>query len=63
MKVFKFFQYAYLLFALLFLYDTVTRWSEGGTRRYISLLFAVLALFMFFFKKKFNKRFEKNKDK
>lgn len=61
MKVFKFFQYAYLIFAILFLYDGISRWSEGGTRRYISLLFAALALFMFFFKKKFNKRFDNNK--
>lgn len=61
LKLFKFFQYAYLVFALLFLYDAFTSWNEEGTRRYISLLFAALAIFMFFFRKKFNKRFEDDK--
>lgn len=61
MKFFKFFQYAYLVFAALFLFDAVSRWSEGGSRRYISLLFAALAVFMFFFKRNFNKRFDNNK--
>ena len=58
LKFFKFFQYAYLVFALLFLYDAFSNWSEEGTRPYISLLFAALAVFMFFFRRKFNKRFE-----
>ena len=49
LKFFKFFQYAYLVFALLFLYDAFSNWSEEGTRPYISLLFAALAVFMFFF--------------
>ena len=60
LKLFKFFQYAYLVFALLFLYDAFSNWNEEGTRRYISLLFAALAVFMFFFRRKFNKRFEDN---
>ena len=61
MKIFKFFQYAYLVFAVLFLYDGISRWGEDGTKKYISLFFAALALFMFFFRKKFNKKFDDNK--
>ncbi len=60
MKVFKFFQYAYLVFAALFIYDAISSWGE--TRAYTSLLLGATAIFMFFFRKKFNKKFE-NKDK
>lgn len=52
MKLLKFLQYAYLIFAALFLYDAI------ANKSYISLLFAALAIFMFFFRKKFRKRFE-----
>lgn len=52
MKLLQILQYAYLVFAVLFLYDAIVNKS------YISLLFAALAIFMFFFRKKFRKRFE-----
>jgi len=60
MKVIKFFQYAYLFFAVLFLYDAISSWSEGGSRPYMSLLLGVTAIFMFFFRKKFNKKLDNN---
>ncbi|MFC0603003.1 hypothetical protein [Winogradskyella pulchriflava] len=58
MKILKFFQYAYLIFAALFLWDAVTNWSVDRNRAYMSLLFVVLAIFMFFFRKRFAKKFE-----
>jgi hypothetical protein len=61
MKFIKFFQYAYLLFAILFLYDVVSKYLADGTVAYMSLLLGATALFMFFFRKKFNKKFE-NRD-
>ena len=63
MKLLGFFQYAYLVFAVLFLYDAYSQWSNGnGTRALMSLLLAALAVFIFFFRKRFRKRFEdKNK--
>jgi len=60
MKFIKFFQYAYLFFAVLFLYDAVSSWSEEGSRKYMSLLLGATAIFMFFFRKKFNKKFDNN---
>lgn len=60
LKLFKFFQYAYLVFALLFLYDSYSNWNAEGYRGYTSLALGALAIFMFFFRKKFNKRFEDN---
>ncbi|WP_411766527.1 hypothetical protein [Winogradskyella sp. A3E31] len=58
MKILKFFQYAYLIFAVLFLYDAIENWSTDRTRSYISLLFTAVAIFMFFFRKRFRKKFE-----
>jgi len=54
----KFFQYAYLVFALLFAYDAVDKWINQGVVAYMSILLAITAIFMFFFRKKFNKKFE-----
>jgi len=58
MKILKFLQYAYLIFAVLFLYDVVNKWNTDRNAAYISLLFVVLAVFMFFFRKKYRKRFQ-----
>jgi hypothetical protein len=62
MKVLQFFQYIYLFFAVLFIYDAVTNIGVDTNRVIISLIFAALAIFMFFFRKKFRKKFE-NKNK
>ncbi len=58
MKIFKFFQYAYLVFAALFIYVAIQKYMENEVIDYISLLLAATAVFMFFFRKTFNKRFE-----
>ena len=58
MKLLKFLQYAYLFFLVLFLYDAISNWNTDRGRSYMSLLFAALALFMYFFRKKYRKRFE-----
>lgn len=58
----KFFQYAYLIFAVLFIYDGITKWNNGTNGSYISLGLAALAIFMYFFRQKFRKKYE-NKDK
>ncbi|KJD35117.1 membrane protein [Tamlana sedimentorum] len=58
MKFYKIFQYAYLVFAVLFLYDAFTKWEINTTGAYISLGLAALAVFMFFFRRKFGKKFD-----
>ena len=62
MKLAKFFQYAYLVFAVLFLYDAINKYIKTETIAYTSLLLAALAVFMFFFRQRFRKKYE-NKDK
>lgn len=59
MKIQKIFQYAYLVFAILFLYDAIDKWtSDRQNEAYMMLLFTALAVFMFFFRKRFIKKIE-----
>ena len=58
MKILSLLQYLYLVFAVLFLVDMSSKWDSDRNAAYLSLFFAVLAVFMFFFRKKFKKRFE-----
>lgn len=58
MKILQFFQYAYLFFAALFVWDAISNIGVDSNRVIISFLFAGLAIFMFFFRKKFRKKFE-----
>lgn len=58
MKIQKFIQYAYLFVAIFFFYETYRNWDLNRNRAYMLLFFAVLAIFMYFFKKNFMKRYE-----
>ncbi|TWO33315.1 LPXTG cell wall anchor domain-containing protein [Seonamhaeicola sediminis] len=58
MKYSSIFQYAYLVFAVLFAYDGISKWGDGTNAAYISLGLAALAVFMFFFRRRFNKKFQ-----
>ena len=63
MKIQKIFHYAYIVFAVLFLYDAFIKWSVEGNGAYISLFFAAIAIFMFFFRQRFSKKFEDHSNK
>jgi len=58
MKYSKIFQYAYLVFAVLVLYDAISKYINNGEVAYTSILLGALAVFMFFFRRKFTKKFE-----
>ncbi|OUS03528.1 hypothetical protein A9Q86_01035 [Flavobacteriales bacterium 33_180_T64] len=62
MKILQFFQYIYLVFAVLFIWDAISNIGEDSNRVIISCIFGALAIFMFFFRKKFRKKFD-NKNK
>ena len=65
-KYLKISGFAYILLALFSLYSTYTRWNSDRGNAYIFLGFAVLLIFMFFFKRSFIKRYEeraKNQNK
>ena len=61
MRYSKFFQYAYLIFAVLFIYDAINKYVNEGVVAYTSLLLAATAVFMFFFRRRFAKKMA-NKD-
>lgn len=63
MKYLKFTSYAYLAFALFFVYDGITKWDDKTTGSSISFAIAVVAVFMFFFRTKYAKRFEDRNSK
>lgn len=58
MKYYKIFQYSYLVLAALFIYDAIDKYTVNGELSYTSVLFAALAVFMFFFRKRFNQKFK-----
>jgi uncharacterized membrane protein len=58
MKILNFFQYAYIIFAVMFIYKAVSVWSEDSRTAYLMLFFAAMAIFMFFFRKRFRKKIE-----
>ena len=63
MKILNFFQYAYIIFAVMFIWKGISIWSEDRGRSYLMLALAALAIFMFFFRKRFNKKIEdRNKE-
>lgn len=57
--VYKIFEYAYIAMAIFSLYLVYTHWDGNRGRAYIFMFFAVVAVFMFFFKRRFRKQIEK----
>lgn len=64
MKYFRFFEYAYLVIAIFFAVEAFRIWGESRDRAYMFILFVAIAVFMFFFKRKFRKKMEqRNQEK
>ncbi|SCY44591.1 hypothetical protein SAMN05192588_2936 [Nonlabens sp. Hel1_33_55] len=57
-KFFKYFEYAYLFFAVLFIITGIYELGASPQRSYMLFGMAALAIFMFFFKRRFRRRFE-----
>ncbi|KAB8154359.1 hypothetical protein EZY14_007950 [Kordia sp. TARA_039_SRF] len=58
MKVLKYTKYVYLLVAVLSIVKIVTTWNSEGRIDYIFVAFGVVSLFMFFFRRHYEKKFE-----
>ncbi|TDU42946.1 hypothetical protein BXY82_0349 [Gelidibacter sediminis] len=54
----KIIQYVYLFIAVFFIYETVRLWNVEREKAYLLLFFAVLAVGMYFFKKRFIKKMD-----
>ncbi|MBL4887192.1 MAG: hypothetical protein JKZ03_01760 [Flavobacteriaceae bacterium] len=57
-KIFRFFEIAYLFIAIVFLYEAYEKWDVNRNKAYLFIFFVVVAIFMFFFKRKFRKKLE-----
>lgn len=62
-KVYRFFEYAYLIIAVFFTYEAINNWEANRERAYLFLFFVVVAIFMFFFKRNFRKKMEERSKK
>ena len=61
MNFVKYIPYFYIVFALFFLYDVYLRYTNNENY-IISLVFVAVAIFMFFFRRRFNDKL-KNRQK
>tara|TARA_R110001583_G_scaffold145096_1_gene297083 strand:+ start:20580 stop:20774 length:195 start_codon:yes stop_codon:yes gene_type:complete len=57
-KTWKIFEYGYLIIAIVFIVETVLNWNKDREKAYLLLLFSVIAIFMYFFKKRFRNKIE-----
>jgi len=64
MNYLKFTQYAYLLASILFAIDAFTNYKAGDTNKAIlSGVFTLAGIFMFFFRRKFSRKFQERNTK
>jgi positive regulator of sigma E activity len=52
----KYTPYLYLVFAVFFIYEAIVKWNDSEATPWLSLMVAGLAIFMFFFRKKYAKK-------
>lgn len=58
-KVSYIFEYLYLVVAALSIYKVINEWGQEDAQTWLFIVFAVIGVFMFFFKRSFRKRMEK----
>lgn len=58
-KIWKFFQYGYLMVAFICLIEGIVRWNSDRSRAYLFLGFSIFITLVFFFKRHFRKKVEK----
>jgi hypothetical protein len=63
MNYLKFTQYAYLIIAALFIFDGISKINAGNDTPWLSFLIAGMGVFMFFFRRKFAKKFDRDNKK
>jgi hypothetical protein len=63
MNYLKYTQYVYLVFCIYFIYDGFSKLNAADDTPWLSFIIAGLALFMFFFRRKFAKKFEQHNNK
>ena len=60
-KLFQLFEYVYLAMAAFSIYLVIANWEVDRGRAYLFAMFAAVAVFMFFFRRKFRRKMEDHK--
>lgn len=60
-KILKYTEYLYLVVAIFSIYRIVTDWNVNREGTYLFMLFAVVSIGMFFFRRNYRKKFEQRK--
>ncbi len=63
LRLHKIIEYLYLAFALFFTFEAIRIFSTDSKKASLFMFFAVMAIFMFFFKRRFRKKRFENQDK
>lgn len=63
MKILKYIPYVYLIMGVMFVYDGIIKFNTGVKSFWLSFVFAAVAIFMFFFRRNFNKKMENRNQK
>lgn len=61
-KILKYTEYIYLVIAIISIYELTQFWNVDRQRSYLFIFFAAVSLGMFFFRRRYRKRFEKRRD-
>jgi len=61
-KIYRLFEYAYIIMAILSIYIVITSWGDDRNKSYLFAFFTIVAIFMFFFKRNFRKKIEARKN-
>lgn len=57
-KTWKIFEYGYLIIAIVFAVETVLNWNTDREKSYLLLVFSVVAIGMYFFKRRFRTKIQ-----
>ena len=60
-KISKFFEWAYLVVGVFFIVEAIREWNTEGGRSYLFLFLAVVAIFMFYFRRHFRHKYGNRK--
>jgi len=58
-QVFKIFEYAYLVMFILSVFMIISSWEADRSKANLFMIFAVVSLFMYLFRRRFRKKMEK----
>ena len=62
-QVFKIFEYAYLVMFILSVFMIISSWETDRSKANLFMIFAVVSMFMFLFRRRFRKKMEKRDNK